>query len=327
VTLTPGPSPRRGEERSPHDVYARDLTPEFRRHFVEVFGEGSEQWLDALPDLLRSVEQRWKLRLEPPFPLSYGYVAPATLEDRTPVVLKARFPNSEARDEIEALRAFAGDAAVRLLDADADGCLMLLERIMPGTMLKELVDDDEATRIAARIMVSLRRLPPEGNTFPSVRTWWLKAASDIRARFDGGCGPMPADLFARAEATFLEGETDAWLLLHGDVHHENILLDERRGWLVIDPQGVIGDPAYEAGTYLANQLLHRRDPRATLARRVELLTDGLVLDRARIIEWSLAQAVMSGSWTLESHGEGWERAIQVAEMLRDLQTPGPGTDR
>jgi streptomycin 6-kinase len=284
-----------------------------------VFGEGSDRWLDELPELLRRCEQRWKLRLDPPFPLSYGYVAPATRDNGTPVVLKARFPNSEARDEIEALRAFAGDAAVRLIDADLTACAMLIERIEPGTMLRELMDDDESTVIAGAIMRRLHRAPPEGHVFPTVRDWWTRAAADIRSRFEGGAGPLPADLFARAEATLLSSPLKPWLLLHGDVHHENILLDATRGWLVIDPQGVVGDPAYEAGTFVRNHLPEGQASRAVLARRVAVLTEELDTDRGRIIEWSLAHNVMSACWTLESHGAGWEGAIAVARMLAELQ--------
>jgi len=299
------------------DASGRNLSPEFRRHFIETFGDDAGRWLDTLPNLLEDCTRRWKLRLQPPFPLSYGYVAPATRQDGAEVVLKARWPNDEAQCEIAALRAFAGDAAVRLLDADPGGAVMLLERIAPGTLLKELPDDREATAIAARIMTALRRPPPRGHAFPTVRDWWRKAAADIRARF-GGAGPLPGDLFARAESTFMGADPVGWLLLHGDVHHENILLDSARGWLIIDPQGVIGDPAYEAGTFLANHLLHRPDAPDTLAQRLGPLAEILQIDRPRVIEWSLAQCVLSACWTLESHGQGWERAMTVAQMLADL---------
>jgi streptomycin 6-kinase len=300
------------------DTYARELPLEFREHFAETFGAGAVEWLDALPELLRRWEQRWRLQLQPPYQLSYGYVAPATRDDGARVVLKARFPNGEARNEIEALRAFGGDAAVHLLDADPDGCMMLLERIEPGTMLKEVADDAQATAIAARIMTALHRPPPAGHTFPSVQQWWAKAAGDIRRRYEGGCGPLPEGLVRRAGATFDSEPEERAVLLHGDVHHENILLDERRGWLIIDPQGVVGDRAYEAGTFVRNHLLHRADAPAALARRVDVLAKELTMERRRIIEWSLAHNVMSACWSLESHGTGWEGAIAVARMLAAL---------
>jgi streptomycin 6-kinase len=309
------------------DRYGRNLPPEFRRRFIETFGAGAERWLDELPRLLSGCERRWDLRLEPPFPPSYGYAAPAVRADRSAAVVKARFPNSEARDEIEALRAFAGEAAVRLIDADASGAVMLLERIRPGTMLKDLSDDDQATAIAARIMSSLRRPAPAGHAFPTVRDWWEKAAADVRARFSGSAGPLPAGLFARAEETFLGADPSGWPLLHGDVHHENILRDERRGWLVIDPQGVLGDRAYETGTFLRNQLPEGSGARAMLDRRIDILADGLEMERARIIEWAMAHNVMSACWTLVSHGAGWEGAIAVAEMLRELGGLRSTTDR
>jgi streptomycin 6-kinase len=285
---------------------------------IAVFGDAALRWFDALPALLEDCERRWDLRLDEPFALSYSYVAAATRGDGTQVVVKAGVPNEELRWQIDALRAFAGDAAVRLLNADPDAGVVLLERISPGTILKDLEDDDEATVIAARIMVALRREPPDGHNCPTLGDWWKKAARDLQRRYGGGTGPLPAGLVARAEATFAHGAASDAILLHGDVHHENILLDSARGWLAIDPQGVIGEPAYETGTFVRNQLVHRADAARVLARRVDLLAENLSMDRGRIIEWALAHCVMSACWSLESQHEHWRDAIAVAEMLAEL---------
>jgi streptomycin 6-kinase len=300
------------------DTHARDLPQEFRRHMIGTFGAAAERWFDALPALLEDCERRWDLRLHEPFALSYSYVAPATRSDGTPVVVKAGVPNEELRWQIDALRAFAGDAAVQLLDADPDAGVSLLERISPGTMLMELSHDDEATSIAARIMTALRRTPPDGHTFPTLDDWWKKAADHLHRRYSGGTGPLPAALVARAAATFARSTASNAMLLHGDVHQENILLDSARGWLAIDPQGVIGEPAYETGTFVRNQLVHRADAARVLARRVDLLAEHLSMHRARIIEWALAHCVMSACWSLESQHDGWQEAITVAEMLAEL---------
>ncbi len=286
---------------------------------IEVFGAAAEQWLMALPQILEDCEQRWNLRLHAPFALSYGYVAPATRADGTQVVIKARVPDSETRWEIDALRAYAGEAAVRLLDFDAAAGVMLLERIAPGTMLKDVEDDDEATVIGAGIIVSLLRPPPDGSTFPTLQMQ-AKALADLRGRYDGGTGPLPQVLVARAESTFSDDASSEAALLHGDVHHENILLDRERGWLAIDPHGVIGEPAYETGTFLSNHLMHRHDPARVLERRVGVLSEQLAMDRERIIEWALAFCVLSACWSHESHGDGWQRAIAVAEILAELQS-------
>jgi streptomycin 6-kinase len=76
-------------------------------------------------------------------------------------------------------------------------------------------------------------------------------------------------------------------LLHGDLHQTNILWDEQRGWLAIDPKGVIGEPAYEFGAAL-------RNPDVGLAdRRIHIIAERTGLDRERVAGWAYAQAVLS----------------------------------
>jgi streptomycin 6-kinase len=78
-------------------------------------------------------------------------------------------------------------------------------------------------------------------------------------------------------------------LLHGELHHENILAAERAPWLAIDPKGVIGEPAYETGALIRNRLLNLSDlPQAirVLTHRVDQLSEELNLDRTRVRDWS-----------------------------------------
>ena len=111
------------------------------------------------------------------------------------------------------------------------------------------------------------------------------------------------------------------VLLHGDLHHENIVGASRQPWLAIDPKGLIGEPPYETGALLRNpmpHLLNMDRPDLVLARRIEQLNDHLELDRARIRGWALAQAVLAVSWALEDHGKNWEPWMVCAELLAAL---------
>lgn len=115
----------------------------------------------------------------------------------------------------------------------------------------------------------------------------------------------------------------ARVVLHGDLHQENILSATREPWLAIDPKGLVGEPAYETGSLLRNtreQILALPDPKPLFARRITLLAEELELDRERIRGWGEAQAVLSACWTLED-GEDASRAdfaIGCAEALADI---------
>jgi streptomycin 6-kinase len=302
------------------------IIPEvFARRMIEVYGDEGAAWLAGLPALLDACARRWGLMLGPPFALSYNYVAPAVRADGTEVVLKAGVPSGPGlQREIAALRLYNGHGITQLLDADLDQGVFLLERLVPGTMLADLADDAAATQIAAGVMRRLwRPVPPDyGYPFPMVADW-AGDLGQMRARFGGTPGPFPPALFTRAERLFaaLLPTMATPVLLHGDLHHFNILRAQREPWLAIDPKGVVGEPAYETGAFLRNPLdviLAAPDPPRLLARRVDQLAGELGLDRARILGWGIAQAVLSGWWMIEDHGYGWEPVIAFAEILAAL---------
>ena len=108
------------------------------------------------------------------------------------------------------------------------------------------------------------------------------------------------------------------MLLHGDLHHWNILRATRELWLAIDPKGVVGEPAYEVGALMRNRLggvLQGGDPVAVVRRRLDILAEALTIDRDRIQGWALAQAILSAWWDIEDGtGQGAD-AIHFARLL------------
>lgn len=280
----------------------RNLPDSFIRTITSTF-DGGEEWLASLPQLITACETRWGLTAQPPFAaLSYNYVAPATLPDGTDIVLKLGVPRDELTSEIEALKLYDGRAMCRLLDADADWGVSLLERLHPGTMLTAVTDDDEATRIAADVMRRLWRPLPDQHFFPSVTDLGADLAK-LRTRFGGGTGPFPVRLVEMAETLFVDlaASGAAPVLLHGDLHHYNILTAVREPWLAIDPKGVAGEPAYEVGAFIRNPLDFPKWPNreAIVARRLDILAEELAIDRQRLAGWSMAIEVLSKWWDYE----------------------------
>lgn len=288
-----------------------ELPAGFVQTVSSTWGDPGRRWLSALPILLEDCARRWSLTPSPPFPnLTFNYVAPAVMADGTEVVLKAGVPGPDLRREAAALRAFDGRGSVRLLESDAGAGILLLERLRPGAVLTTLADeahDDEATTIAASVMRGLWRPAPPGRDFPTVADWGESFAR-LRARFGGGTGPLPAAQVEEAESLFAEllASSGPPVLLHGDLHHDNILSAHRQPWLAIDPKGVVGEPAYEVGALLRNLWPDRhahRDPERLLERRTHRLAEELGLDPMRVRGWASAQAVLSAVWGVED-GDG-----------------------
>ena len=109
-------------------------------------------------------------------------------------------------------------------------------------------------------------------------------------------------------------------LLHGDLHHYNVLSDRARGWCAIDPKGVVGELEYELGAALRNPLDHP-DLFAKLdvvERRLDHFGLVLGIDASRARGWGFAQAVLSAIWhTEDGSGAELEGALALARVLLD----------
>ena len=300
------------------------LPSDFIRNIKGVFGEAGTQFLANLPSLIAQASQRWVLTDVQPSPeLSYNFVAFANREGEQ-VVLKMSAPNREARSERSALRLFNVEGACRLIDYEEDRCWMLLERLKPGVMLSTLEDDEEATHIAADVMQKIWR--PLDSVSLLAQSFiqlsdWFDGLKKIRPAFHGGTGPFSAKLLERVEHSIAEffAENHRPVLMHGDFHHFNILSSER-GWLIIDPKGVIGPACYEVGPLLINpwgDLLSGKNYQKLTRRRIDILHERLGFERERIREWGLAHAILSAWWSIEDH-TGEEYALAFAEMIADL---------
>jgi streptomycin 6-kinase len=289
---------------------------------IDIHGAAGVAWLDRLPAIIADCARRWSLTVMPPFEdLSYNYVAPAMRADGTHVVLKAGVPHPELIRELEALRYFGGDGIVRLLDADADQGVLLLERLVPGTSLQDLDDDEQLTQVAACVMSHLWKPAPTEHSFATV-TGWANGLRKLRACFDGGYGPFPPGLVDKAEGLFTEllSMGSEAILIHGDMHAGNILKSEREPWLAIDPKGVVGNRLYDVATFVNSVPETRLESQVKhgLERRGNQIAEMLELDREQILGWTLAQAVLSGWWSFEDHGHGWEWAFTLAELEASL---------
>lgn len=288
----------------------------------KTFGERGRLFLNALPTLVQEAAERWDLRdLVPAESLSYNYIVFARRGD-SDVVLKLGVPDRELTSEVRSLRQFAGRGAVQLLESDSGRGLLLLERLRPGEQLAALPDDRRATRIAAEVMLALRRpVPPETGLIQL--SDWFAGLTRIRDRFKDGPGPLDHRLVERAHAVAAEllAEDRLPSLIHGDLHHFNILCSQR-GWLAIDPKGVIGPAAFEVGPLLTNPWVVVGLPTDALSLtrdRIAILSEVLGFEPDRIRKWGLAYAVLSAVWSFEAHLE-WQPAMECARILADLDS-------
>jgi streptomycin 6-kinase len=293
-----------------------------------VTGRGSEgeAWLRSIPAQLETAASRWSLQIGPHYPLTFGYVTRATRADGSPAVLRLGIPGRAFAREVSTLMAYGGKGAVRLLEADLDQGAVLLEGVRPGEPLSKLVsiDDTRATEVVVTVLRNLWRPVPE--SVDLVPLEWLQLDFGKYLDLHAGRGPIARGLVADAArllAELLSSAPSSPVLLHGDLHHDNILSSNRapHGWLAIDPKGWFGDPGYDIAAIFYNPMpwiAQVPDLDATLRRRVGQLAASLGMDEDRLRAWAFVRAVLAEVWFVEDSGATHGVPLRVAEAMRTL---------
>jgi len=203
---------------------------------------------------------------------------------------------------------WGGDGAARVLARD--GQALLLERVEGENSLTQWAEhgrDDDASRlicaVAARLHTPRVGSPPE--LVPLAR--WF-AALEPAASMYGGVLKAAAEKARSLLAQPLES-----VVLHGDLHHGNVLDGGRRGWLAIDPKGLVGERGFDFANVFCNPAPKVVTSPGRLARQASMIAGAAGLERKRLLEWVLAYAGLSAAWSL-GDGQNPELSLSVAEL-------------
>ncbi|GHE00117.1 aminoglycoside phosphotransferase family protein [Streptomyces alanosinicus] len=276
-------------------------------------GAAGRAFIAGLPDLAAGFLDRWRLRIDGPSMNGVSaLVVPVVRADDSPAVLKLQLPDEETAGEPVALRTWAGDGAVRLLDHDPATGTMLLERLDESRMLSAVEDTRAAVLVIAGLLArltsfpappQLRRLGDIAEAMLEQTPWALERIPDPAVR------RLVADCAAALREVAAEpGDR----LLHWDLHFENVLAAGRAEWLAIDPKPLAGDPGFELWPALDN-----RFEAAEVRRRFDAMTEVLGLDRERARAWTLGRFLQNALWDLEDGRPPEERRLEIARRLRD----------
>lgn len=251
-------------------------------------------WLAGLPKLVSELTQAWGLQLGMPYDAANAsFVAPATRGAQR-LVLKVQWPHDECLHEAEALRVWNGIGAVRLLAHDPARHALLLERCVPGRHLAAAVGVDP---VAILIDLLPRLWRPAGPPFKTLTDEAKDWAENLHADWNATGRPCERKLIDAA-AEFLDhlprtqGEQ---VLVHQDLHGDNVLAAEREPWLVIDPKPLMAEREFSLAPIIRSfEFGHSI---AQIVYRLDRLSAELQLDRNRVRQWAIAQTV---AWSFDS---------------------------
>ncbi len=269
-------------------------------------------WLERVPDLLTECVEQWGLDLGDPYVAgAAGYTVRAVLPDRTPAVLKLIYPHREAEHEAAALRLWDGDGAVRLLAYDDERWAMLIERCEPGTLLAEL-EADAALGVFVALLPRLWKTAGEPfRPLAEEAMWWVDSLPDDWERADRPFERRILDAAVESLTTLSETQGDQ-VLLHQDLHGDNVLAAQREPWLAIDPKPLLGEREFAVAPIVRDVELghNRRDA----LYRLDRLTAELGLDRDRARGWTIGQTI---AWCFDTSYR--DRHVETVRWLLEAR--------
>lgn len=284
----------------------------FTDNIISVHKNGKE-WLNKLPKLLEKLCADWGLILLSPFErLTYSYVVRVQHQNQT-FVLKCTPPCERTNREIDWYLSGVKGCPSLLKYSKENGAL-LLEILEPGSSAKELVranQDDEATRAIAFAIQNLETSEKLRDSFLHIREF-DKAFLKLRPHVD-------ATLVDKAQSLLKDlcKDTTTDCLLHGDIHHDNVLKSGKI-WKVIDPHGYIGPKAFETGAMIRNPNDCFPDDKPLgmiLNRRLDIMAEVLLYARDEIQAWSFVYTMIATAWSLGDHGEVPEEHLEILKLL------------
>jgi streptomycin 6-kinase len=297
------------------DFFAR-LPRKFNEAIRGAFREDGARWLEDLPRIVSEIERDWALEIKAPYAnLSYHFVAPCVLADKSEAVVKIGFPGEaeNIRRERKTLECLDGRGLNRLLRFDGRRFAFLLEKLSPGENLKQICvpGDDKAVRVARETMRKFWRKPPANHDFPTLENWFDGLKRAAGTNFDAR--------FAIKALGFFEelNHSPKKMLLHGDFHHENILSAERAPFLAIDPKGIVGHVGYDIAVFLINHarwLEAEKDFYSKINRAVDFFGASFEIAPRDLRRWVFAHSVLSAWWTFEENCENWRGELEFTKI-------------
>src|SRR3989442_1459934 len=237
-------------------VPAHFTTPTGKDHWHVLLRAGAiENQLYVVADCV----EEWGLRLGEPYPQgAAGHAVRAELPDGAPAVLKLIFPDRESEHEADTLALWNGDGAVRLLARDDERSALVIERCAPGTALSAAGPD-----VALEVLIGLLpRLWVEAaepfHTLEDEASWWIGYLPEQWERSGRSVERRLVDAAVDALSSLSRSQGEQ-VLLHQDLHGDNVLAAEREPWLVIDPKPLLGEREFSVAPIVRSfELGHSR---------------------------------------------------------------------
>jgi streptomycin 6-kinase len=169
---------------------------------------------------------------------------------------------------------------------------------------------------AAALDVFVGLLPrlwkPAGEPFTTLAAEAARWCANLPQEWEQAGRPFERRLLDAAVETLrdLAGSQGEPVLLHQDLHADNVLRAQREPWLAIDPKPLLGEREFGIAPIVrSGEMGHSR---ADVRYRFDRLTAELNLDRERARGWVFGQTL---AWAFDDDGAAMPGHLDVARWM------------
>ena len=232
------------------------------------------------------------------------------------VILKILLPNN-FDNEIPTLKLFQGENFCKLYEYSFEDRVYIMERIVPAHTLYESAPRNERIQIVGEIFKELHKTALPDSMFPTYTEWFEAGKEGTKNRKD--CEGLYQYL-DRAERMLADicKKYSRNLLLHGDLHHENILKNEKGGYTVIDPKGVIGDPIFDLSRFILDEFRDdlTSEPQYVIIDFVQKLGDSIGIPCEALLRCLYIETVI---WLFREELAEGEKLEECEQLITNMK--------
>lgn len=231
-------------------------------------------------------------------------------------ILKIGNPSRETRTEYRMLQEYNGTRFCKAYEADIANGVLLIEQITPGVLLRAEPDLSKRLDLFCDVFRGLHIKPANNGAYPTYMSWVSRITEYMRNKEKH---ELLYQKMIKAEqiCRLLCEKYTSEMLLHGDLHHDNILLDVENRYRIIDPKGVIGDIVFDIPRFILNEFDDILDD--SFYNKFTQITRTLSL-KLNVPEYDIRQLTyvemcMANCWNVESREEPNLNEVQFTENL------------
>lgn len=271
-------------------------------------------------EYLKKYTKLWKLSPDGDSFFTYCSLLQPVIYKDIPAIIKIPMEAEERKGSLLMVW-WDGNGAAKVLEHNENA--LLLERISGDHIsLIDMVQqnrDNEATSIICSVTKKLHLIKKDPPSEVTTLERWFSDLWPAAVKYGGiiqKCAVIAQDVIAN--------QNDI-AVLHGDLHHQNVLYSETQGWVVIDPKCLIGERAFDYANIFCNPDKETALAPGRFMERLEIVSKEADLNTIHLLKWIIAWCGLSAAWILnEPQGdETPEIDLGVAEIalkiLKEVQ--------